>query len=146
MALIDETSFDAVRAAIDISLSANDLPDKTIKLSIYQGTAENWVLARDSAAANYKEGGSTPDATKWARVQNATIYKLAALLCPVIPNIIRDDFGENESWQRKPMDYAGRAQELADLAAGELASYLETSPTTAVLPTFFTLGCGRRGA
>lgn len=145
MALLSILEFPAIRAAIDISLSDGNLPDSVIKLSIYQGAAENWVLERDPNAANYAEGGSTPDAAKAAHVVNAAIYRTAALLCPVIPNITRDDFGADEGYTRQAMNYAKRADELTDLASAEIAAYLVAEPTTTQMPPFFTVGQGYRG-
>lgn len=145
MAILDTENYPAVRAAIDISLSEKNLPDEIIALSIYQGAAENWVIDRDANAETYAPAGAAPSATKWARVQNAAIYKTAALICPAVPNITRDDFGPNESYTRKAMDFDKRAEELTDLASAELAAYLETDPVTSQMPTFFTVGPGYRG-
>jgi hypothetical protein len=137
--------YDAVRAAIDISLSGGSLPDDIIKMSIYQGAAENWVLARDPNAGNYKEGGSSPDAGKYSRVMNAVIYKTASLLCPAVPAITRDGLSSDEGYTRQALDTATRAQELADLATAELSAYLVAEPTTAVLPPFMSVARGYRG-
>lgn len=145
MAILDSENYPAIRAAIDISLSERNLPDEIIALSIYQGTGERWVLDRDSDAESYAPAGAAPDATKWARVQNAAIYKVASLICPAVPNITRDDFGPDESYTRKAMDLDRRAEELGDMASAELAAYLETDPVASQLPTFFTVGPGYRG-
>jgi hypothetical protein len=142
----DKLSFcDAVRAAIDISLSDGNIPDKVIELSIYQGAAENWVLARDPNAANYQEGGSAPDSAKYVRVKNALTYKTASLLCPAVPAITRDDFGADEGYSRAALDTAKRADELAELATAELNAYLESQPVTASLPPFMAVAPGYRG-
>ena len=146
LAASDQLVFcDAVRAAIDLSLSPDNVPDKVIELSIYQGAGENWVLARDPQAGGYKEGEPGADPTKYARVRNALIYKTASLLCPAVPAITRDDFGDNEGYARQALDTAARADELSDLATAELNAYLEAQPTTASLPTFMTIAPGRRG-
>lgn len=142
----DQLAFcDAVRAAIDLSLSAGNVPDKVIELSIYQGAAENWILARDPNAAGYQTGGGLSDATKYARVQNALIYRTASLLCPAVPAITRDEFGDNEGYTRQALDTARRADELAELATAELNAYLESQPVTASLPAFMTVAPGYRG-
>lgn len=145
MAILDIENYPAVRAAIDISISEKNLPDEVIALSIYQGAAERWVLDRDADAETYAPAGAAADAAKWARIQNAAIYRTAALICPAVPNITRDDFGPNESYTRKAMDYERRAEELTDLASAELASYLQADPVTSQMPTFFTVGPGYRG-
>ena len=142
----DQLAFcNAVRAAIDISLSDGSLPDAIIQMPIYQGAAEDWVLARDLNAASYVDTGAAPDATKASRVNRALIYKTASLLCPAIPAITRDQFGPDEGYTRAAADYAKRADELAGMASAQLDAYLEAAPVTSALPTFITVAPGYRG-
>lgn len=136
-----------IRALIDISLSEGALPDSTIKLDLYSGRAEDWVLEQDANALLYLPGAAQENATKAKRVQRAAQLYCAALLCPVIPNITRDDFEGNEGYTRKPMDYDARAQQLMAEANEEMLKLTETTPldVTAVMPTMFTVAPGYRG-
>lgn len=135
----------AVRAAIDISLTSDDLADEIVMMGIYYGQAETWALALDANAGSYGPEGTNPTPIRQAAVISALTLKTASLLCPAVPNITREDFGQNEAWVRQAMDYGKRAEELAGLASEAIVGYLETAPVVAMLPTVFSVAPGRRG-
>jgi hypothetical protein len=145
MPILTDLDYDDVRDAIDVSLDEGNLPNTTIKRDIYQGRAEDWALSRDGNADKYASG-ALADPVKAKRVRRAVIYYLAALLCPVVPAIKRDQEGKDEEYERVPFDAKSRAAELFAMADGELDAYLEAQPQAVQLPTIFTLACGRRGA
>ena len=137
MALLSAADYPAIRAAIDVSLTARVLPDSVIGLPIYVDAAEAEVLARDPLAAT-RTGGELQ------HIQNAAVLLTAALLAPALPGYTAEDFSEY-SYQRKT-DWATRAAELRKRAEAELAAVLEPeNPTTASKPTMFTTAPGTRG-
>lgn len=137
MALITATHYPAVRAALDVSLTAQVLPDATIALSIYHGAAEAEILARDPLAA-------TRTGDELQHIQNAAVLLTAALLAAAMPAYTAETFSDY-SYQRK-VDWAARAAELRKRAEAELATVLEPeNPTTASKPTMFTTAPGTRG-
>jgi len=137
MALLSAADYPAIRAAIDVSLTARVLPDSVIGLPIYVDAAEAEVLARDPLAES-RTGAALQHVT------NAAVLLTAALLAPALPGYTAEDFSEY-SYQRKT-DWATRAAELRKRAEAELAAVLEPeNPTTASKPTMFTTAPGTRG-
>lgn len=143
--ILTSADFDEVRQQIDTSLDDSDVSNPTIGMDTYQGRAEDWVIGRDANALNYLIGGSSPNATKAKYVRRAAVYYLAALLCPVVPAIKRDKFGQGDDFERVPFNAEKRAAELFALADGAMDAYLEAQPQAVQLPTVFTLAQGRRG-
>lgn len=137
MALLSAADYPAIRAAIDVSLTARVLPDSVIGLPIYVDAAEAEILTRDPLAES-RTGAALQHVT------NAAVLLTAALLAPALPGYTAEDFSEY-SYQRKT-DWATRAAELRKRAEAELAAVLEPeNPTTASKPTMFTTAPGTRG-
>lgn len=147
MALIGSEHYPSIRALIDTSLSEGALPDSIIRMDLYAGRAEDWVIEQDANALLYLPNESQANTTKAKRVQRAAQLYCAALLCPVIPNVTREDFESNEGVTRKAMDYDARAQQLMSEANEEMLKLTETTPLDVanVLPTLFTVAPGYRG-
>lgn len=137
MALLSPTDYPAIRAAIDLSLTATELPDATIALDLYSGAAERWVLARDPDAAS-RTG------TDALRVKEAAVLACAALLLPAIPAIRRETHGD-DSYERAIVEPAAAAAGLWSRASAAIDAYLEPSDDDGQRPTFFAIASRRRG-
>lgn len=137
-ALFTGDSHAQVRAALDLRLTPANLPDETIEQPIFIDEATEAVLVADPNAATYTEGSQA-----LKRVRRATSYLVAALLCPVVPNLTQLQLGDTRiNW--KEWDALARAAQLRGLAAAALA--LNTEPD-GLLPfgTSFTTAHGYRG-
>jgi len=134
--LISATLYPAVRAAIDTSLDSNSLPDSIISLQIYHERAESIVLDVDPDAA-------TRTGAEKTHIENATVFMIASLLAPAVPQITAERVGEI-SVNRK-VDWNKRAEELRQLANEELAAVLEAADDTPYMPTMFKVATGNRG-
>ena len=137
MSLLDAADFPAIRAALDVSLKAQTLPDATIALPIYQGAAEAEVLARDPLAES-RAGAALQ------RVVNAAIFLTAAYLAPAMPALTAETIGKY-SYERKT-DWAARAADLRQRADVELAAVLTPDVARSPRPpSLFAVARGRRG-
>jgi hypothetical protein len=130
---------DAIRAALDLSIDSNTIPDTVIYSMPYGPAAEAEVLDREAQVF------PTPiDPVKQAaHREQAAIFLTAARLAHALPMLMEQTLGDS-SYRRNPIDTKRRNAELRTLAEIELAAYL--SPTGHV-PVFrnFWLGKGRRG-
>mgnify|MGYP001003842829 CR=1 FL=1 len=135
--LLTLTEYPAVRAAIDISLTATDLPDEVIGLPIYASAAEAAVKARDPDWDT--RTGAAKD-----RLVEAVICWTASLLAPALPALKSEAHPEGYSYSRE-IDYVGRASALRQQAETALTAVLTPSDPAAGRPTFFALATGRRG-
>lgn len=133
--ILTPADFPAVRAAIDVGLDSAALPDAVIALPIYQGAAERAIAAK-------VPGWDSLTGDLAARVEAATIYLTAALLCPAVPQLTRETMPDY-AYQALVSDPSARAAQLTRLADAELAVVLGETGQDA-LPTFFTLAYGRR--
>lgn len=144
MAILAEEDLDAVRWAIAVELTADDLPNHVITLPIYQGVAERWAKSVDPTIEDRLANG-TQDQKNAAL--NAVIFKTASLLVSALPFLQREDFGPGEGFTRQKVDKGELAESLAARAAAELDSYLNPGGTTtsaAFLPAF-AVAPGYRG-
>lgn len=112
--ILPEANYNDVRAAIDVTLTANDLPDSTIGADVYRGAAEDDVLNRVSDAAS-KTGNDLK------RVQRAAVMFCAARLIPAVVQItslsttVRDMSISRPAWNAE-----NRAAELRKAANQQL--------------------------
>jgi hypothetical protein len=129
MSLLETTSYPAVRAAIDVTLDANNLPDATIGLTIYKGRAEAWVAARTSDTG--------------AHAIAAAIYYCAWLLFDAVPRLTSEQI-VGGGYQRQ---YTDPVHAKAALLAHAEQEIIEITATTdaALMPPFFTVAPGYRG-
>lgn len=139
MAILSSSDYDAIRAAIDVTLTSDMLPDSVIALDIYSGAGEQDVLDLDSTA----ESATGSDAT---HVKNAAVYFTAARLAPAVPAIVSQQ-REDQQYRRQEVDWDARVDELRRLAFEEMDYVLgDTEEDEARhMPTMFTAGSGGRG-
>lgn len=133
MAILSSSEYPSIRAALDISLDSDMLPDATLALGIYSGAADAWVITQDSSA----EGRTGDDA---ARILRAAIYYCAYLLAPALPQIVdaKDERLSRRLQERNMMELADRLHQLADYEIGQVIS-------KSARPTFFAVAGGTRG-
>ncbi len=101
MPLLTDADYPAIRAAIDIELAVEDVPDDVIALPIYAGSGEAAVLALVPGAADL-----TGDDAE--RVKLAAILFTAALLVERLPRYV-EERTEHYSY-RKATDLRARAK------------------------------------
>lgn len=125
---LQSSDYPEIRAAIDISLDAGQLPDTIIGLAIYKTAAEQWVAAQTTYTGT--------------EARLAAILYCASLIAPQVPAVIRELAAGGEITLR-PLEYADIAGRLLARAYHQivLAKALET-PTivTDNQPTLFMLG------
>lgn len=136
MNLLTSSDYPAIRAAIDISLDPEVLPDSIIDHPIYAPWADAEVCRRDPAWAGR-------DAAGQQKLVNAAIFLTAAVLAPAIPQVIQEQTTEH-SYSRRSVDWSRLADELRARAEQEIAAVVETSAAID-RPTMFSVGTGRRG-
>lgn len=124
-----------IREVIDVTLTADELPNEQIMRDAFMGQAIRYVLGRDADA-------ETRTGDEGAKVRLAAIYYTAGLLCPTIPILTAVRAG-NESVQRQAIDMQARAAELKGLASSVLDDLL--TPTTRSMPFSFGTVPGYRG-
>ncbi len=137
MALVASGQYPAVRAALDVTLDAEALPDAVIALDLYAGTADRWVLAQDPTAE-----ARTGDALK--HVTAAAVLYCASLLAPALPQLTGETHGAHQ-YSRKAVDASALADQLVARAVDELTAVLQPDDVRPVRPTMFALASGRRG-
>lgn len=139
MALLTSEHYGQIRAALDVELTEQDLPDDVIGMSIYLEAANADVLNRDPDA-------ETRTGDDRARVVRAAIYFCAARLAPAIVRVTSLSVVTRDlSYQRATFDPMQRAADLRALAEKELSELLTPTATSYGRPVFFTRGPGDRG-
>ncbi len=139
MPIIGEEQYDAVRKAISLDLTEDEIGAEVIALGIYQGAAERWATLADPQIA-------TRANAELEAAQNAVVLKTASLLVAALPFLEREEFGIGEGFTRQKMDRAKTAEQLAERAQAELDSYLNTGATaSATFLPVFAVGTGGRG-
>jgi hypothetical protein len=138
LTFLSASSFDAVRAALDLSLDAGSLPDDLIQSDLYAPTAEAELLERDPLASTYAEGTD-----KKRRATNAAILLTAAYLAPSLPSIAEEKLGDWQMRQTAP-DFTKLAASLRGRAAREINMNVYGTSTRPLQA--FWLASGRRGA
>ncbi len=129
--------YPAIRAAIDVTLTAELVPDAVIALDVYVGAATRAVQARDPLWA-------TRTGDDAIRLTTAAILLTAAALAPAVPQIVSERWGD-QTYQRQPADMHALAAALRARADAALATVLAPSDAASDRPTMFTLASGRRG-
>lgn len=82
--ILTDQDYREVRAALDVTLEEERLPDEVISMGAYQGAAERDVAARVPQ-------WQTLDDDDRERVRVATILKTAARIAPAMPSITREE-------------------------------------------------------
>jgi len=137
---IDATHFDSVRRAIDVDLTPEDLSDDVIGDDIYLTRAANQVLALDPDAESRENEAE-------AAIQRATIFLLAALLIPAMPQIVSEQYVDYRV-KFDQLTQAERIQDLRNQAAAEIALAIGDEERGAYprMPGFSLARGGRRAA
>lgn len=120
--------YPSIRAAIDISLDADSLPDAVIGLDIYATAAEQWI------AAETTETGT--------EAHLAAVLYCAYLIAPQVPALMRERMAGGEYWQQ-PFDYVDLAGRLLQRAYQQLAlaqALVTPAADASEQPTMFALG------
>lgn len=136
MPLLTPAEFEAVRQALDTSLDDETLPDATIALDIYQHVGEARVYALVPTADAIVD--TNP------RIRIAAIFYVAAELAPVIPHILREDYGQY-SYQLDKKDWTKQAADLRRKADEQIAAVIgDPIETEDLMPAVFTLAHANR--
>ena len=139
MPLLTPADWGAVRASIDVSLTATELPDATIALPIYVDAAEAEVVALDPLALTYTAGTANN-----VSVRNAAIFLTAARLAYVVPVLKRETMTDGYSYERAIVEPAALEKRLRTLALAAVDAVLASSSSSSTIPTFFTRATGGR--
>ena len=137
MPLLESADWPAVRALLDVGLTADVLPDATIERDVFWGAAEREVLRLDPDAL-----ARTGDELKAAR--SAAMAFLAASLAPSVPRLTREDT-DGYSYTADVAKWDALAASLRARATREIGAYLEEDDSAIRRPTFFAAASGRRG-
>lgn len=129
---------DNVRAAIDVSLAAQNLPNAVIELDIYKGRAIRTIQARDPDYAT-RTGAAA------AHLNTAADLLTASKAVFVVPAVKAQTFAQNQGYTREALDPEVVSARLIAEAEDELNEVLTPGDDPDVMPTMFTLACGRRG-
>ena len=139
MPLLTQNDYPAIRAALDVGLSAAQVPDALLAREVYHPAAEAEVLRRLPVAE-----GDLTDAQR-ERARRVAMFLTAALLAGALPTITQTDFADL-SVRRQVPNAAERAATLRAQAEVELAALIEElGEVDTSIPVFFTLAPGYRG-
>jgi len=139
MPILSDTDYPAIRAALDVGLNAQQLPDAIIEQDIFLGAAEAELVRRVADAA-----GKTGDDLN--RVKRAAVWLTAALLAHSVVRITSMSVQTRDlSYSRQTFDPDEKAAELRSRAEAEIAMLLTPTDATPARPTMFTLAGGGRG-
>jgi len=136
--LLDSSDWPAIRAALDVTLDAAQLPDATIALDIYSGRAMREIQARIT-------GATALTGDDELKVTAAAVFLTAANIAPAMPAIMRAE-SQHLAVQRKEVDWNKRAADLRQAAEEEIAGLLEPDTAGPYRPTMFARAKGRRGS
>ena len=137
MAFLTAAEYASIRAALDVSLDADALPDSIIELPIYSGSAELEIYRRDPEL--YSRTG-----VHKRRCINAMILLTAAYLAPAMPQITSETLGD-VTHGYETINWIKLAAELRGRADSELSSVISATSVTPV-PSMFSVATGGRGA
>jgi hypothetical protein len=139
LTILQAGSYDKIRAAVDLSLDSNLLPDATIEQDQFGPAAEQEVLEREALVL--------PTAINAAEQvlhrELAAIYLTAARLAQALPAITEQMLGDSR-YSRTAFDPQRRHRSLRTLAERELATYLEGTKLPHIQQQAW-LAKGRRG-
>jgi hypothetical protein len=136
--LVTTAQYPAVRAAIDVTLTADALPDSVIGLTIFAGKAERDAIARATNGAAIVASTAGDD---FDRLRDVAILLCAALVVPALPQITQESVGQRDyEYRAVAVDPLKRAAQLR----AEAAVILAALNGTRLIPTQFTLATGGR--
>lgn len=134
--LLTAAEYSSIRAALDVGLDDEALPDSIIELPIYSGAAELEILRRIPDL--YTRNG-----IERRKCVNAMILLTAAYLAPAVPQITSETLGD-VSRNYQAIDWLKFAAELRGRADSMMVE-LTIGKSTAI-PSLFSLASGRRGS
>jgi hypothetical protein len=139
MGIIDTDSFPEIRAALDVTLEEERLPDAVIAMGAYLGEAEREVQARVPDWA-------TRTGVEAEALRVAVVLLTAAKIAPAMPVITRED-RLAFSYTRQAVDWAAHAARLLQRADTALAPLEPSAASTGDVPlgVLFSLAHTRRG-
>lgn len=114
MALIDDTKLDSVRKMIDLSLTAQALPDAVMNLDDFKGEAIRLVQRQSS--------------NDDAHTQRAARAYLATLIIPSIVRLVKES-NAGYSYELEKTDWTARIAQLEEIAARAIADSENASPS-----------------
>jgi hypothetical protein len=134
--ILQQSDCDAIRAAIDVTLDASDVPDTVIMMSIYADRAERWMAAQIPDFATRLPPESD-------LIRDSLILYCASLLVPVSP-LFKSEVHPEFEYTRPDIDPLKKQNQLASDAAGVV------DPIVVLLsgmsrPTMFTVVSAVRG-
>lgn len=139
MTILSTADYPAIRAALDVSLNEQQLPNATIGQGIFLDAAEAELLRRVPTAA-----GMT--GANLARVKRALVWLTAAYLAHSVVRITSLSVTTRDlSYSRQTFDPDEKAAELRARAEGEIGQLVEPAAATPARPVMFTLAPGYRG-
>lgn len=142
MNLLELIDGDQVRGEIDLTLTAKDLPNSLIKSALKGGLAVDEVLALDPGAAGREQNPQRQ------HVANAVNLLTAAILAPIVPQIVSEDYGDGGGYKREKVDLEKLAAELRQRAISQIELATKDDeverPVRRGLPTVFAVGRARR--
>lgn len=139
MTILTALDYPAIRAALDVGLNAQQLPDATIAQGIFLGAAEDELLRKVPGAA-------TMTGDDLARVKRALVWLTAAYLAHSVVRLTSISIQTRDlSYSRQTFDPDAKAAELRARAGVEIAALVTPSAVAPARPTMFTLAGGGRG-
>lgn len=135
--LINPEHYPDIRSAIDVSLTADDLPAVVIGGLLYGVAADAEIKRRDPQ-------WQTRTGTDQLNLLAAAVLLTAAYIAPALPQLNSERWPEGYSYERQT-DYDGRAAELRSRALGLIDQIVNPDNPQAAMPPFFAKACGRRG-
>ena len=139
MAILSAGDYPAIRAALDVGLNAQQLPDATIAQGIFVEAAEAELVKKVPTAA-------TMTGTDLARVKRALVWLTAAYLAHSVVRLTSLSVQTRDlAYSRQTFDPDEKAAELKARAQGEIGMLLTPVESAVGRPTAFTLATGRRG-
>jgi hypothetical protein len=142
--LLTPAQYADVRAAIQVDLTADDLPDSIIGQDQFAGAAERDVLRiAQQAPSNVPmpPGRGTPE---FQMLVTASVQFCAARLMHSIPSMRMEMFADSRFMQQ-PMDWDKRAMQLVQRGMGSIAGSLNLSLADLLFPSAMALANGGRG-
>ena len=140
--LLGPANYETVRKAIEVTLSADDLPDQVIAQDQYAGEAERQVLA---LAANLAPGITVARGTDgWRQLETAAALLCASLIVGAIPQLNSESFADY-SYARVPLDPLATANKLLTRALALVADVVEVDIILSARPPAMILALGGRG-
>ncbi len=139
MPLLAYLNPDAVRQAIDATLTIARLPNELIESDLYGNAAIAEIKRRVPNADDIT------DATKVLNLKNAVNLLTAALIIPVVPFVFKQQTAEGDSYQRSEIKPDELIAKLLGRVDGLIDGVLDPEEQESDLPVFFGLARGRRG-